>query len=155
MRRRSASGKVAGVRRAKRRQYRRPSEPSIGEAIASLFGVGPVRFDSQRALVEMLRRRLARDDPLFAIGAERLRRIATREGLVRWRVDYRIESGRPPFTRCPVCRGELGAVRNRTLDGTTVTLGRRCPACGYWSQRDRRVPIRYRGSLVRARRKPA
>lgn len=152
MKRRSAFGKGAGARPRSPRRFRRPDDPSVAEAIAALPAVGPVRFDSLEELLGRLRRRLAREDPLFALGPSRLRTLATKSGLVRWRIDYRSEAGRPPFVVCPVCRGPLAPVRNRTLEGDSVTLGQSCRACGYWSQRERRVPVRYRGVVVRRHR---
>jgi ssDNA-binding Zn-finger/Zn-ribbon topoisomerase 1 len=44
---------------------------------------------------------------------------------------------------CPVCRGKLRRLRNRTLRGGTVLVGLRCPECGYNSGRELEVPTKY------------
>ena len=47
------------------------------------------------------------------------------------------------LTKCPVCGERVKRLKNMTVFGGTVTLGFKCPKCGYWSGLRRRVPTRY------------
>jgi len=87
---------------------------------------------------------LHREDPGFALGPVRLRRLLARTPGIGLRVRYTVRRGVPPATRCPVCGDPLTPRINRTLDGASTRVGNRCRFCGYWSGSDARVPRRYR-----------
>ena len=53
------------------------------------------------------------------------------------------------MTKCPVCGGQMKAMKNITIYGGTVTLGHKCKRCGYWTGKTRRVPSRYIFTLRR------
>jgi DNA-directed RNA polymerase subunit RPC12/RpoP len=130
------------VRRRGRRYHHVAAEETRAAALELLRRTrGP--FPSQQELVRAVRRRLRSDDPLAVIGGPRLRRILLTTDGVRVDVEFAERDVQGPLTRCPVCGTELVPIRNRTLDAAAVTLGARCPSCGYWTHRRRRVPVRY------------
>jgi ribosomal protein L34E len=99
----------------------------------------PSQASFRRAVVPLLKR----EDPLFSIGGRRLRRLLIDAPGVRLRVRYAERENRAPLQRCPICQSPVTPIRNRTLWDDRVTLGYRCPQCGYWTHLRRRVPIRY------------
>ncbi len=104
---------------------------------------------SQRALLRELGDFLGRDDPPSRLGGARLRGILVRSPRIRLEVLYARWPGRRPYTRCPVCRGELLPRFNRTLEGGRALVGYRCGTCPFWTPRHWRVPARYRFWLRR------
>jgi hypothetical protein len=100
-------------------------------------------FASQQAFLEAVVAAVRRDEPTAALGGSRLRRLVVGLPGVRLSVRYSERPGEAPPTACPVCGGELGPIRNRTLTGGTVVLGQKCVRCDYWCHGHRRVPVRY------------
>ena len=121
---------------------RRPGDELVTYALRRVMAsAGTV--NSQTKLLEMVNRELAKGDPLYRVGAQRLRRLCATSGFctmeVRARKDEETVAGGP----CPVCGAELRRVKNRTLFGGTVTLEYRCARCAYWTGKEKRVPTRY------------
>ncbi|MHB8351294.1 MAG: hypothetical protein ACYDFT_01155 [Thermoplasmata archaeon] len=115
------------VRWAAHRALIRPGRPFASQAAL------------RRELLEVLRRR----DPLFALGERRMRELLVGTPGLHLKVRYAERASRRPLSRCPVCGRALRPIRNRTLWDDHVTLGYRCPSCGYWTHLNRRVPVRY------------
>ena len=113
--------------------YRIPSEDEVAKAIENVLVRTP-HIRSQRALCEAV------SD--YRIGAERIRRIGISRQLFNLDISY-ADAGRPAGKWCPVCGSILLSVRNRTLDGDTVELLRKCKVCGYAAKGNRSKPARY------------
>ena len=124
-------------------RFRRPSAELVARAARRTVRGGRATFGSLAAFREAVRSSLRQDEPLATIGAERLRRLLVDIPGVRLSVRYTERPDGPLPRRCPVCRSELEPIRNRTLTGETIELGRQCPKCAYWTHAARRVPVRY------------
>jgi ribosomal protein L34E len=136
-------------------RFRRPDDELVARAARRLVRGNKASFPSQEAFREAVVRALRHDDPLAALGGRRLRRLLVDVPGVRLSVRYAERDGRPLPSRCPVCSGALAPIRNRTLTGETVELGKRCVRCDYWTHGVARVPVRYSVSQVSGRRAPA
>src|SRR2546422_1753827 len=97
---------------------------------------------SQRALKRLIEREV-RGSENFRVGEERIRRLAIESGLTRLEIHAREANEKRGLTKCPVCGERVKRLKNMTVFGGTVTLGFKCPKCGYWSGLRRRVPTRY------------
>lgn len=129
--------------RPRGRQFHRAATEEVRAAALEMVrrARGPVA--SQAALLAAVRRRLRGEDPLAVVGAPRLRRALVGAAGIRIEIEYAERGTAGPLAACPVCGGPVVPIRNRTLDAAPVTLGQRCPACGYWTHHRRRVPVRY------------
>ena len=138
------AGAAPRRRRAPRpRRFRRADADTVTSALDRLLTLGVGRYPSQAAFLRAFRPALRAEDPSARIAGPRLRSLLVGTPGVRLIVRY-AERGRGPApAHCPVCAGPLTEIRNRTLSGGVVALGRRCPRCGYWMHRLRRVPVRY------------
>ena len=121
--------------------YRIPSEDEVAKAIENVLVRTP-HIRSQRALCEAVSAELMCQDTDYRIGAERIRRIGISRQLFNLDISY-ADAGRPAGKWCPVCGSILLSVRNRTLDGDTVELLRKCKVCGYTAKGNRSKPARY------------
>ncbi|HKS59267.1 MAG TPA: hypothetical protein VJS68_00640 [Thermoplasmata archaeon] len=124
-------------------KYRRPSPDEVRAAARRALRRNRASIDSQAALHRALVPLLRTHDPLFALGARRMRLLLVGTPGVRLEVRYTERKTRAPLQRCPVCGAPLRPIRNATLLGDEVTLGYRCRRCAYWTHLHRRVPVRY------------
>ena len=122
-------------------EYRIPPDDVIKAALARVFQTRH-EVTSQRALKRLIERDL-RGPENFRVGEERVRHLAIDSGLVTLEIHTREADQRKSLTKCPVCGERVKRLKNMTVFGGTVTLGFKCPKCGYRSGLRRRVPIRY------------
>ncbi len=153
-----AKGAGAAPPRRGRPPYSRPPDDLVRRAARRVVRGGRASFPSQAAFLDAVVAEVRRDDPRAALGGVRLRRLAVGVPGVRLSVRYAERPGEPAPAACPVCGSGLLPIRNRTLAGDTIELGRRCSRCDYWSHAHRRVPVRYAfsraGSGNRSKRAP-
>ena len=122
--------------------YRIPKDDDVAKAIDNCLSRTP-RVRSQTVLYELVLTELMCVDESFRISEDRIRRIGLERGLFDIEIRYAHKPGTVPYDRCPVCKGELESVRNRTLDWKTVELSRSCKKCGYSAKSDATRPARY------------
>ncbi len=122
-------------------EYRIPSDEVVRAALARVFQTRH-EVPSQRQLKRLVERDL-RGAENFRVGEERVRHLAIDSGLVGLQIHTRESEQKRGLTKCPVCGERVKRVKNMTVFGGTVTLGFRCPKCGYWSGLKRRIPTRY------------
>ena len=124
-------------------RFHRADADTVRAAVDRLLAFGVGRYPSQAAFLRAFRPALKSEDPRARIAGPRLRSLLVELPGVRLGVRYaEVTRGAVP-SECPVCSGPLREIRNQTLEGGAVALGRRCPRCGYWMHRLRRVPVRY------------
>jgi DNA-directed RNA polymerase subunit RPC12/RpoP len=122
-------------------EYRIPKDDVIRAAIGRVFQTRH-EVPSQRALKSLVEREV-RGSENFRVGEERVRRLAIESGGVGLEIHTRESDEKRGLTKCPVCGERVKKLKNMTVFGGTVTLGFKCPRCGYWSGLRRRVPTRY------------
>ena len=122
--------------------YRIPKDYEIAKAIANCLSRTP-RIRSQSVLNELILTELACVDETFRVSGERIRKVGLKKKLFDLEIRYARIAGKSPYTKCPVCGGELKTVQNKTLDGGTVEMARSCKACGYYANTDAVKPARY------------
>jgi len=122
--------------------YKIPEDAQVLEAIRTALGQRGI-VNSQRKLTALVRQELRRQDPEFAVGGERVRRLAIEGTLATLVIHCRDSDERTTAGDCPVCGSKMKRVRNITVYGGTVTLGYTCPRCHYWTGVHQRIPVRY------------
>ena len=122
-------------------EYRIPTDDVIKAALARVFQTRH-EVPSQRALKRLVERDL-RGSENFRVGGERVRHLAIDSGLIGLEIHTRESEQKKGLTKCPVCGERVKRLKNMTVFGGTVTLGFKCPKCGYRSGLRRRVPTRY------------
>lgn len=117
-------------------ERRIPGDEAVGRAVREALRARPMH--SQQELLEAVQARLRKEDPAFAVSAERVRRVAAQSG-VAVRVSTRV--GRAP-AQCPACAKALDQVFFKNLAGARVLTGLRC-SCGYRGSGKSLAPGRY------------
>ncbi len=129
-------------------RYRRPEAEVVRRAARRVLRGHRATYRSQAAFLDAVLELIRRDEPLASIGGPRLRRLLIGTEGIRLAVHYTERDGAPLPDACPVCGGELAPIRNRTLTGSSIVLGRKCQTCDYWTHGARRVPVRYTVSKI-------
>ncbi|MCX8173823.1 MAG: hypothetical protein N3F63_04355 [Thermoplasmata archaeon] len=132
-----------GEKKARReKKYALPSRDTIVEAAVNLYLSGRT-VDSQEKLRKLILGKLQRDNNLYRLSGKRLRKVLIKAGIAKVQIVARESEGKRPYFLCPVCDARLTKIVNQTLNGTEVVIGYKCPTCGYWTHRKKRVPVRY------------
>lgn len=79
----------------------------------------------------------------FKLSPQRLRRITAKLEEVDLLIHCREGKRRSRRSRCPVCGTMMDEIKNSTLYGWTVSTGKACSVCSYWTGNRERVPTRY------------
>ena len=124
-------------------RFRRPPAELVARAARRAVRGGKASFPSLAAFRAAVVDALRRDEPLATVGGRRLRRLLVAVPGVKLTVHYTERADGPLPEECPVCGSDLEPIRNRTLTGEVVVLGRECTRCAYWTHAARRVPVRY------------
>ncbi|RLF39600.1 MAG: hypothetical protein DRN12_06750 [Thermoplasmata archaeon] len=119
-----------------------PSDRQVKQILKRVLNKNKV-ISSQKLLRDLVLRELERIKPNAGLSKERLRRIAANSVFISLEIHAREGKTRKFQTNCPVCNTTLKRIRNQTIWGGVVTLEFRCPLCGYWTGKKRRIPSRY------------
>jgi hypothetical protein len=98
---------------------------------------------SQNELKNLVTKELITKKKKFGISGARLRNIAIKSDFVKLEIHSREGDPKKILAKCPVCTGSLNRVKNLTIWGGEVTIEFRCPTCGYWTGKKKRIPTRY------------
>ena len=123
--------------------YRIPSEGIVSEAIMEIMSEATTVRSQTRfhKLVLSKLKDLAQCN--VKLSALRLRRIAAKMDEVDLIIHCRQGKRRFQRLKCPVCSTTMEDIKNSTLYGWTVSTGKSCHVCGYWTGPKQRIPTRY------------
>ena len=123
--------------------YQIPPEEDVIEATKKIMEERGI-VNSQKKLHGLVVKELKKMAPDFKLSEERLRIIALSMDSISIDI-YTRESEEESISleECPVCYGEMKQVRNETIYGWKVTLGKVCKNCPYWTGRKKKIPTRY------------
>jgi hypothetical protein len=101
-------------------------------------------INSQQQLKELVQQELRGIDPLYNLGAARVRTIALKSKFIRVEIKYRTwPNHKEKLKRCPVCNEVVHRIKNKTLSGDVITIGYKCTKCPYNSDIPIKIPSRY------------
>ena len=125
------------------RKYRIPREEAIREVISEILKDAmtirsQVKFHG--LVLYKLQERLGAD---VRLSEQRLRRISAQTKGVDLIIHCREGERRTQGATCPVCGSRMDDIKNSTLYGWTVSTGKFCPICHYWTGPRARIPTRY------------
>ena len=122
--------------------YLMPSDEQLIDALRIALKKAHT-VDSQTLLRQLVKQEINTTSKEYGVNAQRLRKIAIDCPFVS--IDIQSRKGDPKkyLSHCPVCETPLKKVKNLTIWGGEVTIQLRCPTCGYWTGKQKRVPIRY------------
>ena len=124
--------------------YRIPTDDTVTALIIDVMRETPT-VRSQRLLHKLVSERIAgsNGNDSYRISERRIRRLAALSRSIELQIYCREGEEREFRNICPVCGKEMKPIRNATLYGWTVSTGRACDLCGYWTGKKERIPTRY------------
>jgi len=122
--------------------YHIPSDDQIKVALEKVIKEFRT-VHSQHKLTRLVKKELDTKKEKFGVSGSRLRNIAINSNFVKLEIHSREGDPKKLMTKCPVCGSTLKRVKNLTIWGGEVTIEFRCPNCGYWTGKKKRIPTRY------------
>ncbi|MBN1540319.1 MAG: hypothetical protein JW939_09265 [Candidatus Thermoplasmatota archaeon] len=123
--------------------YRIPKEEVVISVVRAILGEA-MTIRSQTLFHRLVMTKLKEQDGgRFKLSPRRLRRISAKLDDVYLVIHCREGGSRSRRTRCPVCGTSMQDIKNSTLYGWTVSTGKFCPVCHYWTGTRERIPTRY------------
>ena len=119
-----------------------PSDKDVETALKKVFKKTHT-VNSQYKLKKLVDKELITKKNKIGVSASRLRNLAINSGFIKLEIHSREGNPKKIMTKCPVCGSSLKNVKNLTIWGGKVTIEFRCPHCGYWTGKKKRIPTRY------------
>ena len=119
-----------------------PSDKDVETALKKVFKKTHT-VNSQIKLKKLVDKELITKKNKIGVSASRLRNLAINSGFIKLEIHSREGNPKKIMTKCPVCGSSLKNVKNLTIWGGKVTIEFRCPHCGYWTGKKKRIPTRY------------
>lgn len=99
--------------------------------------------DSQEELAELVLRKLRKIDERYVLSPTRAKRIALNIPEIEVKARTKKTIKLASIDRCPVCESEIEPVTVKNLVGRDVVIGYRCTKCGYESDLEAFMPMKY------------
>jgi predicted RNA-binding Zn-ribbon protein involved in translation (DUF1610 family) len=122
--------------------YHIPDDEQVVSALKKVFKKYRT-VNSQNKLRKLLIQELNTKKKKFGISESRLRNLAIKSDFVKLEIHSREGDPKKMLVKCPVCGSSLKRVKNLTIWGGKVTIEYKCPNCGYWTGKKKRIPSRY------------
>lgn len=120
-----------------------PSEKDIINSLKKVLKENHV-VSSQNKLKILVDKEIEKKTGLAGgVSPKRLRSLALGSDFVKIEIHSREGDPKKLMYKCPVCEKSLKKVKNQTIWGGKVTIEFRCPSCGYWTGKKKRIPTRY------------
>jgi len=122
-------------------RYKIPRNELVREVLKS-FAMERRVFSSLSEITEEVNGTIKRLNRSYVVSTSRCRKLSTEF----FEISATPGSKKSSIDHCPVCGAPLGVVKNKTINGSEITLNYECKTCGYISKGYIRAPARYRFS---------
>ena len=102
-----------------------------------------VKVNSQEELARLALKRLKKEDKNYTLSPMRAKRIALLLEEVEVKAKTKKTIKLPKIERCPVCESEIKPIKVKNLLNKKITIGFRCTKCGYESDLEAFMPMKY------------
>ena len=122
--------------------YHVPSDERVTKAVKKVLKEYRTVL-SQCKLKKLVEKELKTKKKQYHVSESRLRNIVLKNDIAKIEIHSREGDPHKVLNKCPVCDGSLDRVKNLTVYGGEVTIEFRCPTCGYWTGKKKRIPTLY------------
>jgi hypothetical protein len=117
-------------------------ESRVSETIKEVVG-RRLRVESQEELAELVLKKLKKEDKRYSLSPIRVKRIALKIPEIEVKAKTKRTLKLPKIDKCPVCEGSIGPVKIKNLLNREIVIGYKCTACGYESDLEAFMPMKY------------
>jgi len=133
--------KVAKVAE-KKKERSIPPEGRLAEEIRNVLQKKG-RVESQEELAGLVLRRLRKENRKFSLSPIRVKRVALLIPEIQIRAKTKRTHRLAKIDACPVCENEIMPLKMKNLLNKKITVGYKCAKCGYQSDLEAFVPMKY------------
>jgi len=101
------------------------------------------RVESQEELTRLVLKRLKKEDKRYTLSPIRAKRIALSIPEIEVKAKTKKTLKLPRIEKCPVCESKIEPIKIKNLLNKEIGIGYRCTGCGYESDLEAFMPMRY------------
>jgi DNA-directed RNA polymerase subunit M/transcription elongation factor TFIIS len=117
-------------------------ESKVIEAIKEILR-RRLKVESQEELAELVLKKLKKEDKRYSLSPIRVKRMALKIPEVEVKAKTKKTLKLPKIEKCPVCEGKIEPVKIKNLLNKEITIGYKCTSCGYESDLEAFMPMKY------------
>jgi DNA-directed RNA polymerase subunit RPC12/RpoP len=99
--------------------------------------------ESQEELASLVERELKKVNKDYVVGTTRVKRIALEIPEIEVKAKTKKSVGLQKIYKCPICGSEVKEIKVKNLLGKDIVIGYKCSKCGYESDLEAFLPMRY------------
>ena len=119
-----------------------PSEVKVVKEIENVLKAR-MRVESQEELASLVLKRLKKEDKNYTLSPIRVKRIALSMAEVEVKAKTKKTVKLQKITSCPVCESRIEPLKVKNLLNREIAIGYRCTSCGYESDLEAFMPMKY------------
>jgi len=101
------------------------------------------KVESQHELTGLILKRLRREDKNYTLSPTRVKRLALAIPEVEVKAKTKKNLKLQKITACPICESKIEPLKVKNLMNKDITIGYRCTSCGYESDLEAFMPMKY------------
>jgi len=102
-----------------------------------------LKIESQQELARLVLRNLRKENKNYSLSAIRVKRVALKIPEVEVKAKTKKTLKLPKIDKCPVCERDIEPVKIKNLLNREIIIGYRCTECGYESDLEAFMPMKY------------
>ncbi|MEM7826042.1 MAG: hypothetical protein QW451_00200 [Candidatus Aenigmatarchaeota archaeon] len=119
-----------------------PSEEKVKEAVLEVLK-RRLKVESQEELAELVLKLLRKEDKSYTLSPTRVKRIALLLPEIEVKAKTKKAVKMQKIEACPICESEIEEVKVKNLLNREIVVGYRCKKCGYQSDLEAFMPMKY------------
>lgn len=119
-----------------------PSVSTARDAIARVVRSRKL-VESQEELASLALRELRKKDKDYRLTPTRAKRIALQMDEIEIKAKTKKSVGLQKIDKCPICESKIKPIRIRNLANKQIIVGYSCTSCGYESDLEAFLPMKY------------
>jgi len=119
-----------------------PSKDAVANAIKKILSSRKV-VESQEELASLVEKELKKINKDYVIGATRVKRIALEIPEIEIKAKTKKSISLQKIEKCPICGSEVNEIKVKNLLGKDIVIGYKCSKCGYESDLEAFLPMKY------------
>ena len=119
-----------------------PTKEKVVEEIKQVLN-RRLKVESQEELARLVLKRLIKEDKNYTLSPTRVKRIALTIPEVEVKAKTKKTVKLQKITSCPVCESKIEPLKVKNLLNKEIVIGYRCTDCGYESDLEAFMPMKY------------
>jgi len=125
-----------------RKERHIPQKGKVAEEIKNILQTR-WKVDSQQELAALVLRRLRKEKKTFSLSPIRVKRLALHIPEIEVKAKTKKNHKLQKIEACPVCESSIVPLNVKNLLNKQITIGYKCTSCGYESDLEAFVPMKY------------